>query len=238
MSRILTLSSVRGGAGVTSVCAGIADALQQLGKKVLLIDLNPSDMLRLHFNIPYAEKTGWASASAHQQDWKQACYRVTAHLHLVAYGAQGIQAREHDAFPLSELSHLATQFDWIILDCPAPLAPTVQQQMPTSLQLLVVNPDPATQVLLTEQTLGPQQRLLVNGLDPTFSLSNLLLLEWRARFTTHLLPTQLHRDNSIPEALAQKMPITVWRPDSAAARDMHALAIWCLAHAQGATSHA
>ncbi|QEY57671.1 AAA family ATPase [Pseudomonas sp. C27(2019)] len=48
----VTVVGLRGGVGATSIAAMLADALSLMGESVLLIDLNPSDLLRLYFNIP------------------------------------------------------------------------------------------------------------------------------------------------------------------------------------------
>src|SRR5690625_4158462 len=52
----IALSGLRGGVGTTSMVALLEDALWAHGEAVLVVDLNPADVLRLHFNIPYEEK--------------------------------------------------------------------------------------------------------------------------------------------------------------------------------------
>ncbi|MDP6494815.1 MAG: ParA family protein, partial [Dehalococcoidia bacterium] len=41
MSQVFTLANHKGGVGKSSVCFGLADALEVLGRSVLVVDLDP-----------------------------------------------------------------------------------------------------------------------------------------------------------------------------------------------------
>lgn len=241
MAQWVSLRSLRGGSGNTSLCAGLGEALQRLGQRVLLIDLNPSDMLRLHFTVPVTDAIGWAQAQAQGSRWQEACYQLSPNLHLCAYGRYGIpiwQHFEHEpaaphaypslTFPWNELSDIAAHFDWILIDHPSTLYPSLSLAPQQCLELWVVNPEPATHVLLDQSRLEERHFLLINGLDPSFALGNAILLDWQARYHQQLLPVSMHHDQAFPEALAQKTTVSRWRPHSAGAHDLNALAKWCL----------
>lgn len=55
---VIALQGMRGGIGTTSVTAALAWAFQQLGESVLAIDCSADNLLRLHFNTPFALARG------------------------------------------------------------------------------------------------------------------------------------------------------------------------------------
>ena len=59
----LTMRAMRGGLGATSLLADLALALHEQGERVLLVDLSPDNMLRLHFNVDIGLESGWARAA-------------------------------------------------------------------------------------------------------------------------------------------------------------------------------
>ena len=59
----LVLRGLRGGIGATSLLAGLGIALHEQGERVLLIDLSPDNMLRLHFSVDVAYASGWRARS-------------------------------------------------------------------------------------------------------------------------------------------------------------------------------
>lgn len=59
---VIALQGLRGGVGTTSITAALAWGLQQLGESVLVIDMTPANLLRMHFNTDFAHSQGWARA--------------------------------------------------------------------------------------------------------------------------------------------------------------------------------
>jgi len=71
---------IRGGVGNTSVVAMLGDALHQQGESVLMVDLNSTDMLRLHFNVPYSDPHGWAAARLKGTPWQEQAFSLVRRL--------------------------------------------------------------------------------------------------------------------------------------------------------------
>ncbi|MGH8467320.1 MAG: cellulose synthase operon protein YhjQ/BcsQ, partial [Pseudomonas sp.] len=70
---VVALSGIRGGTGTTSVVAALGFALHALGQRVLMVDLNPRNLLRLHFNLALASADGWAVAGQEDEArWSEA----------------------------------------------------------------------------------------------------------------------------------------------------------------------
>lgn len=63
MKRIIIFSS-RGGTGATSVAANLTSALNAVGQSSYVIDMNPQNVLRLHFAMDIHDANGWAVEAA------------------------------------------------------------------------------------------------------------------------------------------------------------------------------
>lgn len=235
--KVISTWGLRGGVGTTSVVAMLAHALHDLGEKVLVIDLNPSDMLRLHFNVPYTDDHGWVAAGVRNAPWHQHTYAVEDGFWLLAYGRQGVQACDEtsvftvdsDQFWCRELAGLSRHFTWVLFDLPAAATGFPQLRSRSDLDIVVVGPDAGCHILLDSTQLSEATHIFVNKYDPAHQLSNDLLLDWRYRYSRALLPVLMHRDEAVNEALAMKTVATRQSRDSAAALDARTFAAWCIA---------
>lgn len=226
---------LRGGVGTTSIVAMVADALQRAGQSVLMIDLNPDDALRLHFNVPYADTTGWAHANLASEPWNQHIFEITDNLFLLPYGRLGLSSPSKPLDPaqlswLSEVSRLRPCPQWILLDMPGEALqhPVISQVL--DMNLMVACVDAGCHILLSQQTIHKGTRLLANMQDPSRTLCNDLLLEWTRQYQNVMVPVILNRDESVQESLALKSPVTQAYPTSSAAQDAHSLATWLNLH--------
>lgn len=231
----LALAGVRGGVGCTSVAAGLAYALHAMHQRVLLVDLAAHNQLRLHFNLALEDSAGWAPAVLAAGAWDGQAWSLDERLCLVPRGelsAAGA-ARVGDAVRRSPaalrrpLLELADRFDWLLVDCGAE-AELLSAVAPFDLRVTLLEADPACAVLLARAADAVGWRL-VNRYAPERQLQADLQLLWRRAPGHRFLPFSIHDDAAWPEALALKMPVGHYAPDSQAARDMHDLADWCLA---------
>lgn len=222
---------VRGGVGTTSMVAMASDALHRAGQSVLMIDLNSADVLRLHFNVEYTDKAGWAHAQQTKEKWDQQIVEIAERLWLLPFGRFGVPHHAmHTASQnlswLTEITDLNTRPQWVLLDMPAQVSshPVVNPML--DMNLMVASADMGCHILLSQQTVQTGTRLLVNMLDPSRELCNDLMLEWTALYPDVMLPIIVNRDESVHEALAMKSPVTQCFPTSFAAHDARALAAW------------
>ena len=233
----LSLQGVRGGLGCTSLLAGLGYALHQLGERVLLVDLCPENLLRLHFNVPWTGMEGWARAEIDGVPWQTAAWQIADTLWLLPYGV--LEASEQKRVEQQLLQEpnswakrsavLQEHFDWLLFDLPRGPAGHAACLRPDCL-IHVVEADAACQVLLQQYSDEPQSKvpLLVNHFDPCSQLQRDLWLFWQQKYAGLLL-LPIHADAAMAEALACKSPIGHYAPASLAAKDMVSLAIWCLA---------
>lgn len=231
---LMTLTGVRGGCGTTTITGMLGDALHALDQRVLLVDLNASDLLRLHFDVPYADGHGWV-ASPFPSDWRQQAFQLDDHLTLVPFGRKAIEESgvshllRGDDFWLQVLPDLDRDFDWALFDCPPypnRLAPALRFR--STLDVLVARPDIAAHVLLAQIGLEATSHLLVNDFDPGRPLACDVVLDWHCRYGARVLTQPIYRDESLHEALAYKKPVTRYLPDAAASQAARTLAQWCL----------
>ena len=122
----LGLLGLRGGCGVSSLTAALGQALHSLGQRVLLVDLCPENLLRLHGGLPFADGGGWARALLDHQGWAEPLWRLQEGLCLLPYGrlASAEQAqlerflRGTPEFWSKRRAELAEHFDWLLFDLP------------------------------------------------------------------------------------------------------------------------
>jgi cellulose synthase operon protein YhjQ len=244
MSTVLAMQGLRGGVGVSTLLAGLGNALHAQQQRVLLVDMSPDNLLGLHFNLPFAEPTGWARAQIEGSDWRDAAFAIEDGLSLVPYGCldSTAAATVERALALApglwaeRIQALATDFDWLLFDLPQRLpahATAISHHARCDLLLQVLNVDSGSHVLLQRPELRDDAPawLLVNRYDPGMQLQRDLMQLWLHQYDARLVPQPVHEDGSAPEALASKLPIGRHAPDSLAAADLDSLAVWCLAHA-------
>ncbi|TDF84381.1 cellulose biosynthesis protein BcsQ [Pseudomonas sp. H9] len=234
---VVVLSGLRGGVGTTALVAGLGFALHRLQQRVLMVDLQPRNLLRLHFNLALGSTEGWATAeSAAEGRWSEALLQVEEGLCLLPFGQLPLAdfnalAQRQDAQRWSQRLHtLQAHFDWIVLDTPAILpgnevaAPALPE---TAVRLRVLEADAACHALLSVEGAG-SDHLLINRFDPISQLQRDLLLLWGERHP-QLIPQVVHRDEAMAGALAWKCPVGYYAPDSLASHDLRSLATWLLA---------
>ncbi|MEG0859790.1 MAG: cellulose biosynthesis protein BcsQ [Pseudomonas sp.] len=239
---VVALKGLRGGVGSTSLVAALGYALHTLQQRVLMVDLHPRNLLRLHFNLGLDSTPGWAVADQDEEGaWNEALLQVLEGLYLLPFGqlpADALSALEQrqraqpQEWP-QRLQTLLTHFDWILLDLPATL-PGGQPGLPllpqTVTRIRVLEADAACHALLSTEGAG-DDLLLVNRFDPISQLQRDLLLLWGERHA-QLIPQVIHRDEALAGALAWKSPVGYYAPDSLASHDVRSLATWLLAQGE------
>lgn len=236
--QIATFQGIRGGVGTTSVVAMLADALHRQGEHVLVVDTNPSDVLRLFFNVAQADGNGWAGALSQGQPWHESAFRVDQRLDLIPFGRNSLQNGPHAAaeltlsetFWLEALEHLKGNCSWLLFDLPSVTSHYTRIQAKAHLDIRVASTDAGCHVSLAQTHLPKTCKLLASLYDPTRTLSGDILLDWRYRYHDQIIPFPMHRDEAVHEALAQKTTVQLLYPDAVGAQDAHSLATWCRTH--------
>ncbi|MEB6334583.1 cellulose biosynthesis protein BcsQ [Serratia rhizosphaerae] len=235
---VIALQGMRGGIGTTSVTAALAWAFQQLGESVLAIDCSADNLLRLHFNTPFALARGWARAELDGGDWRQGAMRYSENLDFLPFGRLSDAERrnlQQSPTPWREkIRQLqdAGRYRWILLDVPAgDDAPARQALDAADRAFVLLTPDANCHARLHQQPLPEHGHFLVNAYNPHSQLQQALHQLW-LQSLHNLLPVTVHRDEALAEAPAMKQPLGEYRPESLAADEILTLANWCLLHLQ------
>ena len=148
MGQIAAFASGKGGAGKTTLCANIGAALAQLGKRVLLIDLDIGlRNLDLTLGLQSVIVYDLTDVYEGKMDLFDAAYRFSDYGELYFLpAAQTIDKEDldKDAF-LKFLDGIKDKFDFILLDCPAGIETGLKNAlMASDIFIAVVNPDYAS----------------------------------------------------------------------------------------------
>ncbi|MBV6272397.1 cellulose synthase operon protein YhjQ [Alcaligenaceae bacterium CGII-47] len=235
----LAFCGLRGGTGTTSTVAATGAALLSIGAKVLLIDLSPENLLRLHFGVPYVDRHGWGRSWLDGHTWHEAICDIQPGLGLLPFG--GLTGAEHKNLPdtfqaflpawRDHLSTLADCYDMVLIDTPAGERNVWPLILECGLRVITMEADPACFILLTSLPRHTYHHCLITRYDPHSRLQRDIRLSWQGQLGDVLLEQVIHRDESMAEALGQKQTVGSYCPDSLAARDASNLASWCLTHA-------
>jgi len=234
---VIGLQGLRGGVGTTSITAALGWSLQQLGESVLVVDASPDNLLRLYFNIDFAESGGWARALLDNRDWHSAAWSYTTHLDVLPFGQLTGSERESFTFlekALGDFSNALEElkasgrYQWILVDLPYGHGSLTRQLLSQIDHLITVaKPDTNCHTRLHQQTLPRGSLLLVNYLLVASQLQDDIYQLW-LQSQRSMIPIVLHRDEAMAESAASKQPLGEYRPDSLVAQEIMTLANWCL----------
>lgn len=243
---IIALQGLRGGAGSTSIASGLGWALHLLGETVLVVDLSPNNMLRLHFNTPFTLTRGWARAELDQHSWLDSAMRYTQGLDFLPFGQLSLSELQQWPASTANLStrwqdHLLklkseANYSWILLDIPVSYHPFEQDMLALAdAQIGIVTPDINNHIRLHQQDLAQHQHLLINKFVSYSQLQQDLHRLW-LHSLNNLIPLRIHQDEAVAEALAHKQPVAEYQSTCLAADELNTLANWCLINVSKASA--
>lgn len=235
---IIALQGIRGGVGTTTVTAGLAWALQNLGERVLVIDFSSDNLLRLHFNTAFLHTQGWARAFLDNLPWQKNAMRYTTLLDFLPFGHTTALERalletqldtqlnywQENIAQLNSIQH----YQWILLNLPAGISSlTLQGQSLADKNICVLNSDTSCHVRLHQHQIAKKCYFLVNKYNSAHQLQRDLLSIWHETLP-ELIPITIHYDAAVAEAFAAKQPPGEYSTQSLATKELNQVANWCL----------
>jgi septum site-determining protein MinD len=176
MSRVIVITSGKGGVGKTTVTANLGSALAKLGKKVALVDAdfglrNLDLLLGLENRVVYTA----IEAIAGDCRLEQALVKDKRQTNLVLLPAA--QNRNKESITPNQMrqliSKLVPQFDYIMVDCPAGIEMGFRNAIAAAQEALVVTTPEVTAVRDADRVIGlleaygvKKARLIINRLKP------------------------------------------------------------------------
>jgi cellulose synthase operon protein YhjQ len=243
---LLLVASPKGGVGKTTISAGLADAFARTGRRVIALDLDPQNALRLHFGVPVQDHAGFLTALPRGQDWRAFLRPTESGVLLLPHGGSDLRgalelqaeiARSPEILAGPVRLMLGEPDTIVLADPPPGASPVLAALSPlASLLLVVLLPDSASTALLPDIDQGrflgrgtlaalgaPPLRFVLNQVDHHSPLSR-RTAEAVARHLGPRLLGAIARDDAVAEALAWQRPLLRHAPGSAAARDLTDLA--------------
>ncbi|RMG34784.1 MAG: cellulose synthase operon protein YhjQ [Gammaproteobacteria bacterium] len=240
----VTIMSVKGGVGGTTVTATLAARLALDGQRVLVIDLCETNTLRLHLGMPWQAQTGLLECLETERHWREATWQSPEGAYFLPFGRGNLEVlRDHLA---RNPQWLADQFQplldsdpalWLLIAVPPASAERLAQAMSIASQLLLVtSTDPAAHIavsrewprVMAQMPSFPNAKLnlLVNRYTPGVALQDDLAALLRLQYGEYCFPRFIPEDRRVSEALARGRTVASEALDSAVATRIGALALW------------
>jgi cellulose synthase operon protein YhjQ len=224
---LICFTSPKGGVGKTTLAANVASELARSGQRVIALDLDPQNSLRLHFGVPLQETAGFTHLLARQPNWRDHVRETPASISLLPYGrsdaadaiALAVAVAETPELlqkPINDI--LANPDICLVVDTPPGPSSLLTALRPrTDLLITVFLVDTISVSLIpaveqdidpdggTPQRLGPDMAFVLNQFDPRTRLGG-AIAEAATQHLGDRLLGMVYRDEHVAEAVAaQKM---------------------------------
>ncbi|MDO9502280.1 cellulose biosynthesis protein BcsQ [Falsiroseomonas sp.] len=243
---LICFASPKGGVGKTTLTANLADALQREGRRVMVMDFDPQNTLRLHFGVPLTDMGGFTADLPRRPDWR-ACVRETAsgvkvlpHGAMELRGALGLAAaleRDPELLAAPMRSILSDPGLTVIADTsPGPSHALAVLVPMASMVIAVLQAEAISAALIPDIDSGRflgsgtmaalfagRLRVVLNEVDLNSRLSR-AAADAVARHLGPRLLGAVTRDETMAEALAMQKLVQEIAPDSRAAEDIRGIA--------------
>ena len=83
---LICVCSPKGGVGKTTLAANLAYSLARTGSKVLALDFDVQNALRLHFGVPLNDERGYVAKALELHDWSQCVLSAGSNIFVLHYG--------------------------------------------------------------------------------------------------------------------------------------------------------
>jgi cellulose synthase operon protein YhjQ len=243
--QVIAFISGKGGVGKSTLTANVGIGLVQRRKKVLLIDLDPQNVQRLHMGLDPQEYAGLAREGITPGSVFDSPFGAS----FIPFGRlQESELEEfeayleaHPSWLLDRIRSLASAgYDYILLDTPP--GPTVYLQQAlhaANRALVVVLADvasfatiPRIQSLVQEYTARSSNFLgmdiLINQMPTHGKLGHQVRLALYANYATQIVPVAVHKDHGVAQALAFERPVLQYEPNCPASQDIQSVADWLI----------
>lgn len=242
----ISVMSPKGGVGKTAFAANLAVSLNERAGKILAVDFDPQNALRLHFGVDPGDETGLSWSVLHGAGWQEAIVRNKYGVDLLPFGELGTSGQ-------SDAWHVVGGLEWIealandslfnaysvaVIDAPPGPTAILRKLMTMSdVVFMVLSPDaasfaciPQVKRLLADHDRQPTMvrpvYYVLNQMDARRRLHRDVKALMGQVLGESLLDFHIHSDASVSEALAQQQPVLKYAPQAQSARDFKRLAQW------------
>ena len=240
---LICVCSPKGGVGKTTLAANLAYSLARAGSKVLALDFDVQNALRLHFGVPLSDERGYVAKSLELHDWSQCVLSAGSNIFVLPYG--DVTEKQRQAFDerLASDPHFLTRglsallnYPGLIIIADMPPGPSAALTALTPLADLHLVPLLADTASMSTLSHVEKQRLtggelnhklghffVINQSDTRRQVSRDVVALMEEKLSNRLLGI-IHRDESVVEANASQKSILDFSSSSAAAFDIEIIA--------------
>jgi cellulose synthase operon protein YhjQ len=247
--KVITVVSAKGGVGKTTLAANLASVLAARGRRVIALDLDPQNALRLHFGIPLDSIDGLSRATLANDPWQTVMFDGVDGVTVMPYGAVlEDDRRRFEAYIDREPQWLAQSLetlrletdDIVIVDTPPGSSVYTRTALSTAnFALNVVLADAASYAAIPqmermiEAYATPRANFagtgyVVNQVDQTRQLTKDVLKVLRNMLGGKMFSGVIHLDEGVSESLACDTTLIHYDPLSQATADLRACGEWLL----------
>ena len=234
MNKILAIANQKGGVGKTCTAVNLSASLGELGKKVLLIDMDPQGNSSSSFGVNKNEvdntiyEVMLEECTLSEAIIKDVAKNVSIVPANVNLGAVEIEMAGKDKANLilrRELDFVKDEYDYIFIDCPPAISLTTVNSMAAATGVIV----PVQCEFLALEGLGQvieTINLVRSRMNPTLDLTGILFTMYDGRTLLsndvvdnvrntvkyHTFEAKIPRNIRLSEAPSFEQPITVYDP--------------------------
>jgi cellulose synthase operon protein YhjQ len=241
---LICFASPKGGVGKTTLAANVANELSRGGTRVIILDLDPQNALRLHFGVSLQDSAGFTHLLAKRPDWRDCLRKGPAGISLLPYGSSKMDDAIDLAVAVAETPALlrgpvddilAGQDVCLVVDTPPGPSPLLAALLPRTDLLVTVFLVDATSVSLIPAvergtsygtgppvSSGPAMGFVFNQFDPRTRLGG-VIADAATRHLGDKLLGMIYRDEYVAEAVAAQKLLADYAPASKANHDIAAI---------------
>jgi cellulose synthase operon protein YhjQ len=238
---LVCFASPKGGVGKTTLAANVANELARRGQRVIALDIDPQNSLRLHFGVSLGDTEGFTRHLPEQPDWRCYLRETSSGISLLPYG--GTDMAEAIALSVAiakEPSLLQWPVDEILASPDICLVVDTPPGPSSLLTALLSRTDLVVNVLLVDATSislipsvesgcnygsgepGPNVGFVLNQFDPRTRLGG-VIFDAAAQHLGDRLLGMVYRDEYVAEAVAAQKLLADYAPASKAYHDIAAI---------------
>jgi chromosome partitioning protein len=237
--RVISVVNHKGGVGKTTSVVSLGVSLSQLGRRVLLVDVDPQGNLSQTISVPQTGRSLYESLregkNLPQVEVRPGLFVCPSSIDLVSMDLE-LRDRKGREYILRDLLS-PLDYDYILLDCPPSLGLLTINALTASTEVFV----PLTPEALPAKGLGTLLEIIQRtkeGLNPSLRLGGIIITRYQRRkinkiveeslresFGDLVFKTKIRENVDISESPLQGTDIFTYSPKSIGAEDYKSLSL-------------